>query len=162
VHPRVNRHELGFAPPSLLDRPCEREPRTLGAVDADHDAAAHEPIAICFVFDRTRIQSPTFPPVDESIVEADRKVAAEQLESVVSGSNAEGVEIERLLVEGPAAAALIENEKGADLLVVGTCGHGGFTGLLLGSVRQQCAQHGPRPVVIVRPADETIRPLERR
>jgi nucleotide-binding universal stress UspA family protein len=38
---------------------------------------------------------------------------------------------------------------GADLLVVGSRGYGGFRGLLLGSVSQQCAQHAPCPVVII-------------
>jgi nucleotide-binding universal stress UspA family protein len=40
------------------------------------------------------------------------------------------------------------------LLVLGSRGHGGFVGLLLGSVSQQCAQHPPCPVVILPPAAE--------
>jgi nucleotide-binding universal stress UspA family protein len=58
--------------------------------------------------------------------------------------------VERVVTEGPAAQALVEAAKEADLLVVGSRGHGGFTGLLLGSVSQQCVQHASCAVVIVR------------
>ena len=39
---------------------------------------------------------------------------------------------------------------GADLLVVGSRGHGGFAGSLLGWVSQHCAQHSPCPVLVIR------------
>ena len=54
------------------------------------------------------------------------------------------------VVYGPAASVLIDNSKDADLLVVGTRGHGGFTGMLLGSVSMHCVHHAACPVVIVR------------
>ena len=63
---------------------------------------------------------------------------------------ADTVEIERRVVEGRPAAVLVAESRDADLLVVGSRGHGGFTGLLLGSVSQQCAHHAACPVVIVR------------
>jgi nucleotide-binding universal stress UspA family protein len=49
----------------------------------------------------------------------------------------------------PAASALVHASRDAELLVVGSRGFGGFRGLLLGSVGQQCAQHSHCPVVIV-------------
>jgi nucleotide-binding universal stress UspA family protein len=71
-----------------------------------------------------------------------------------------GVEIERRLVEGTAAAALVEESREADLLVVGSRGLGGFRGLLLGSVGQQVAHHAACPVVIVprRRDDQDVTP----
>lgn len=62
------------------------------------------------------------------------------------------VVIEHKVVEGTAAAALIGAVDTDDLLVVGSRGRGGFAGLMLGSVSQQCAHHAPCPVVIVHAA----------
>ena len=58
--------------------------------------------------------------------------------------------IEQRVVEGTASAVLVDESQQADLLVVGSRGHGGFAQLLLGSVSQQCAHHAACPVVIVR------------
>jgi nucleotide-binding universal stress UspA family protein len=65
---------------------------------------------------------------------------------------ADGVAIDRHVVEQEPAAALVEQGAGADLLVVGSRGRGGFKGLLLGSVSQQVSHHATCPVTIVRPA----------
>jgi len=69
-----------------------------------------------------------------------------------------GVEIEQRVVEGTAGAVLVDESSRADLLVVGSRGHGGFAQLLLGSVGQQCAHHAACPVVIVRPRAEAAAP----
>lgn len=84
-------------------------------------------------------------------VSAVRQAAEEMLEGVVAemAAEAEGIEIERQAVEGVAAQVLVEAAGADDLLVVGSRGHGGFAGLLLGSVSQQCAHHARCPVVIV-------------
>jgi nucleotide-binding universal stress UspA family protein len=52
-------------------------------------------------------------------------------------------------VLGAAADALIRESAGADLLVVGSRGHGGFSSMLLGSTSMQCALHAPCPVTVV-------------
>jgi len=88
-------------------------------------------------------------------VERVRSASEEQAKSLVESSlrdtvaeAANDLQIELDAVEGPAAEVLIEAGRGADLLVVGSRGHGGFVGLLLGSVSQKCAQHPPCPVLI--------------
>ena len=64
------------------------------------------------------------------------------------------VEIKLHVVQGAPAGVLVQESRDADLLVVGSRGHGGFLGLLLGSVSQQCAHHAECPVVIVHPKRE--------
>ena len=66
----------------------------------------------------------------------------------------DAVEIERRVVEGRAAGVLVDESREADLLVVGSRGLGGFAGLLLGSVSQQCSHHAACPVVIVHRSQE--------
>lgn len=60
-----------------------------------------------------------------------------------------GVTVRKTVVEGAPAPVLLEAASGADLLVLGARGHGGFRSLLLGSVSNQCVHHAPCPVVIV-------------
>jgi nucleotide-binding universal stress UspA family protein len=61
------------------------------------------------------------------------------------------VKVEPRVVEGPAAAVLshVANEPDVDLVVVGTRGHGGVAGLLLGSVSHSLSHRCPKPLVIV-------------
>ena len=84
-----------------------------------------------------------------SLADTAQAILADSVASVDMTSLA--VEPELRLVQGPAAPALIDAARGGALLVVGSRGRGGFTGLLLGSVSQQIAQHATVPVVIVPP-----------
>ena len=61
------------------------------------------------------------------------------------------IDVEAVVVEGPTVTVLVGEAAGAELLVVGSRGLGGFRELLLGSVSHQCAQHAPCPVLIVPP-----------
>jgi nucleotide-binding universal stress UspA family protein len=98
----------------------------------------------------------TLPPFGAMPTPEDLGGLAEQ--ALVSTIDEEGIvatdeaPVTILIAEGAAAAALLEAAKSADLLVVGSRGRGGFAGLLLGSVSQQCVTHAPCPVVVV-PAD---------
>jgi nucleotide-binding universal stress UspA family protein len=58
--------------------------------------------------------------------------------------------VSMVVVEGHPANKLIEASVGAELLVVGSRGHGAFAGMLLGSVSEHCVAHASCPVVVVR------------
>jgi nucleotide-binding universal stress UspA family protein len=90
------------------------------------------------------------------------RAAEELLEKVIGEVVGEvnDVEIERKVVQGSAAEVLIGAVAAGDLLVVGSRGHGGFAGLLLGSVSQQCVHHAPCTVVVVHPPKGTARARE--
>lgn len=67
------------------------------------------------------------------------------------------VVVQPVVVEGPAARALLETARGADLLVVGSRGRGGFLGLLLGSTSHQVVTHASCPVVVVPMPEDAVR-----
>lgn len=64
------------------------------------------------------------------------------------------VPVTTAVAQGHPARVLIDASRGAELLVVGNRGHGGFTEALLGSVGQQCTHHASCPVVVVREPDQ--------
>lgn len=92
------------------------------------------------------------PMVSEGTVGYYAELAAKQLQSAIADTvdPACPVAITPTVGEGAAAAVLLEVADGADLLVVGSRGHGGFAGMLLGSVSQHCARHARCPVAIIR------------
>ncbi|GAA0594858.1 universal stress protein [Streptomyces crystallinus] len=89
------------------------------------------------------------PAVDADLDEEQaRRDLADELVSVLG--EAVDVALTSHIVRGNPAEVLIGAAEGAELLVVGSRGRGGFARLLLGSVSLQCAQHAACPVVIVR------------
>jgi nucleotide-binding universal stress UspA family protein len=60
------------------------------------------------------------------------------------------VPVDQLVTAGNAAQILVDVSRGARLVVVGTRGHGGFTGLLLGSIGLHLIHHADCPVVVAR------------
>jgi len=100
------------------------------------------------------VAAPIYVPSEEERDEVRRRTE-QQLESIVAKVEREmpeaaDVPIERVVVAGHPAEMLLDAASGAELLVVGSRGRGGFAGLLLGSVSQTCAHHANCPVVIVR------------
>ncbi|MEJ5254970.1 MAG: universal stress protein [Acidimicrobiales bacterium] len=153
-----------------------READSVDTVDADQrrsrvvvgvDGSAGSRAALAFAAEEARLRGarlevvvawqypvlttmPAFgvlPPVEEMAAEA-REGLLQFLQDERLTDDPQ-LEVTPVVVQGPAAAALIEASKGADLLVVGSRGHGGFTGLLLGSVSQACVTHATCPVVVV-------------
>ena len=88
-------------------------------------------------------------PIGEDAIEETRRAAEHLLEHELQAVDTAGLEVEALTPGASPVDALLEIALGAELLVVGTRGHGGFAGLLLGSVSQQVSHHAPCPVVIV-------------
>jgi nucleotide-binding universal stress UspA family protein len=99
---------------------------------------------------------PPAPSLDVVTLLPELEQAAQRLvRSVVAEVAGDaGVEVEAVASEGPASTVLIDAARDAELLVVGSRGHGGFLGLTIGSVSLQVAQHAPCPVVIDRHATE--------
>lgn len=84
---------------------------------------------------------------------SDAAKATDEQVSAVLGDNP-GIELITEIREGPASRAILDAAKDAELIVVGSRGRGGFSGLLLGSVSSQVAHHAHCPVLIVRPGTQ--------
>jgi len=91
---------------------------------------------------------------DVNFAELAKQVVTDAIAEVSGGT--EPVPIRYQVVEGNPARVLLTASAGADLLVVGSRGHGGFTEALLGSTGQHCVHHATCPVVVIR--DSITRP----
>jgi nucleotide-binding universal stress UspA family protein len=78
-----------------------------------------------------------------------KKVLSETIAATLGDSPV--ADITLIVAEGQPAHVILTASQGADLLVVGSRGRGGFAGLVLGSVSQHCVQHAPCPVVVIPP-----------
>ena len=97
--------------------------------------------------------SPPYGHLPEEGYEAQPKTnALAVVEEMVAGLEERDptVEVRSSVEEGSPAKVLIERSKECDLLVVGSRGHEGFAGMLLGSVSQHLVAHAHCPVVVIR------------
>lgn len=88
------------------------------------------------------------PGVDVDWEEMAAKTLTDAIAEVTAGPGAPA--IRHKAIQGNAARVLLDASAGADLLVVGNRGHGGFVEALLGSISQHCVQHATCPVVVIR------------
>jgi nucleotide-binding universal stress UspA family protein len=121
-----------------------------------YDEAAHHGASITAVSTWHPPAMPMTPPYGsippEGYANQPRQEALDLLERFVSALDVRepAVDVRTAVEEGNPAQVLIERSNEADLVVVGSRGHGGFKGMLLGSVSQHLVAHANCPVVVVR------------
>jgi nucleotide-binding universal stress UspA family protein len=96
---------------------------------------------------------PAITVTAEEIAQDAYLAAQAQVDQVLAGDPT-APKVDVFVAAGPAAKVLVEAAEGADLLVVGNRGRGGFSSMLLGSVGLSCVLHAPCTVTVVRTARE--------
>ena len=92
-----------------------------------------------------------YVPIDPlDLVNEVEKLQGQVIESALEAAGHPEVEVRRTMRKGRPTETLMAIAEGADMLVVGNRGRGGFAGLRLGSVSQAISHHSPCPLVIVR------------
>ena len=92
-------------------------------------------------------------PDDVADPETSAKQTLTEALAEVSGLEPE-VPVRPVVAEGLASEVLLRTALGADMLVVGSRGHGGLASALLGSVSMYCTLHAHCPVLVMRDARE--------
>ena len=92
-----------------------------------------------------------YVPVEDPAAVRARQAAADLIANMVASVDTEGLPepVVQTAANGSGGWALVDAAAGADLVVVGSRGLGGFKGLLLGSVSYQVTHHAPCPVVVI-------------
>lgn len=98
------------------------------------------------------LDSPVVTPEDGGLEKAAEQVVAEAEQR--ARETAPDVAVTGRLISGGAAGAILAVAAQADLVVLGSRGLGGVTGLLVGSVGVQVSAHAPCPVIVVRRLEE--------
>ena len=89
-----------------------------------------------------------YPPMTQWSPEHDAETVVKTAADVVFGESWPDW-FSVVVRQGSPAQVLIDQSAGAEMLIVGSRGHGGFAGLLLGSVSAACAAHAHCPVLVM-------------
>jgi nucleotide-binding universal stress UspA family protein len=116
-------------------------------------AALHAPLTVVAVHEVTKSywgDIPVIGPADMPLLEKLRQAAEEMTQRAASRlGDAEPASVNVHAVSGFVVKELVDASQGADMVVVGARGGGGFARLLMGSVSSEVVQHSACPVVIV-------------
>ena len=129
--------------------PSSRKALNWAAAEAaDHGSE----LLVLNVWEHTLLPPAGSVSVSERMVPEPSQATTEELLQVIKEELGEEppVPVKAHVRQGRPAKVLIDESSGADLLVVGHRGHGGFAGLVLGSVSQHVAAYAKCPVTVVR------------
>jgi nucleotide-binding universal stress UspA family protein len=120
------------------------------------EAVAHNlPLTVLVVHQAVRdvYGSPSHYPEDASLTSKAKEAAQAETDEVVAGLGAKPASVTVTAVHGLPADELIKASQGADMVVLGRRGMGGFASLMQGSVTSQVTHHAHCPVLVVPPAE---------
>jgi nucleotide-binding universal stress UspA family protein len=90
---------------------------------------------------------------DAALTEKAKEAAQAETDQVLAAAGSQPASVTVTAVHGLPVDELVKASEGADMIVLGRRGMGGFVRLLMGSVSSQVAQHALCPVLIVPSAD---------
>jgi nucleotide-binding universal stress UspA family protein len=118
-------------------------------------AAHHAPLTVLTVHQAVRdvYGKPSHYPEDDANTGKAKEAAQAETDQVLAGLGSKPESVTVTAVHGLPVDELIKASQGADMLVLGRRGGGGFARLTMGSVTSQVAHHAHCPVLIVPPAE---------
>jgi nucleotide-binding universal stress UspA family protein len=118
-------------------------------------AVHHEPLTVLTVHQAVRdvYGSPSHYSDDADLTEKAREAAQAETDQVLAAASARPESVTVTAVHGLPAEELVKASQGADMLVMGRRGRGGFIRLTMGSVTSQVTHHAHCPVLVVAPAE---------
>ncbi|HZC51535.1 MAG TPA: universal stress protein [Mycobacterium sp.] len=137
----------GSAPSKLALRWADYLARAMGGAQIRAVIAWHSPGTYGW---------PSYAPEDGNPEAAAERCLSQAVDEVFATGRPLGMDL--VVREGGAAKVLLEQSRDVSMLIVGSRGHGGFAGLLLGSVSMACAEHAGCPVLVVHGAAPPPRP----